>query len=120
MKTSKSKAEAVELHYSVRNERDQSIESETDIIARMEANQAIFGLPSREVDERVGKAIRKVLHEQRENLQLMQRTVFPSILESAEDERREHENDLRHESLMADESEHGPQCNLCDEEAWRQ
>ncbi len=27
------------------------------------------------------------------------------------DERTEHENDLRHESLMADESEYGPVCN---------
>ncbi len=67
MKTSKSKAE-------------------TNIIARMEANQA----------------------------------RFPSLLQSAEDERREHENDLRYESLMADESEYGPRCNLPNDEGWRQ
>ncbi len=45
---------------------------------------------------------------------------FPSLLQSSEDDRREHENDLRHESLMADESEHGPRCNLPNDEAWRQ
>ncbi len=68
MKTSKSKAEP------------------TDIIARMEANQA----------------------------------RFPSLLQSAEDERREYENDLRHESLMADEREYGPVCNERDEIGGRQ
>ncbi len=51
-------------------------------------------------------------------LQLMHRTVFPSLLQSSEDERREHENDLRYESLM-DESEYGPRCNLPDDEGWR-
>ncbi len=39
--------------------------------------------------------------------------------ERAEDDRREHEADLRHESLMADESEYGPRCNLPDDEGWR-
>ncbi len=35
------------------------------------------------------------------------------------EEAAEHEADLRHESLMADESEHGPRCNLPDDEGWR-
>ncbi len=47
-------------------------QEETDIIARMEA----------------------------EPLQLMQRTVFPSLLESAEDERRERNRDLEYESRV--------------------
>ncbi len=33
-------------------------------------------------------------------LQLMQRTVFPSILQSAEDERRERNKDLEYESRV--------------------
>ncbi len=61
-------------------------ETKTDIISRMEANQA----------------------------------RFHSLLQSAEDERRQERNrDLEYESLMADESEHGQRCNLPDEEAWR-
>ncbi len=51
----------------------------TDIIARMEAMQQRFGERS---------------------LQLMQRTVFPSLLQSAEDERRERNRDLEYESRV--------------------
>ncbi len=36
------------------------------------------------------------------------------------DEGTEHENDLRYESLMADESEYGPVCNERDEIGGRQ
>ncbi len=36
------------------------------------------------------------------------------------DAQAEHEADLRYESLMADESEHGPRCNLPNDEGWRQ
>ncbi len=36
------------------------------------------------------------------------------------DAQAEHENDLRHESIMDDESEYGPVCNERDDEGWRQ
>ncbi len=70
----------------------------TDIIDRMEANQARFG-----------------------QKQLMHRTAFPSLLQSAEDERRRERNrDLEYESLMADEIEYGQVRNLPNDEGWRQ
>ncbi len=47
--------------------------------------------------------------------QLMHRTVSARDF----DEAAEHEADLRHESLMADESEYGPRCSLPDDEGWR-
>ncbi len=51
----------------------------TDIIPRMEEAQQRFSARP---------------------LQLMQRTVFPSILQSAEDERRERDRDLEYESRV--------------------
>ncbi len=51
----------------------------TDIITRMEAMQSRF---------------------RERPLQLMQRTVFPSLLQSAEDERRERNRDLEYESRV--------------------
>ncbi len=72
---------------------------QTDIIPRMEEMQQRFGECP---------------------LQLMQRTVFPSLLQSAEDERRERNRDLEYESRMADESEYGPVCNERDEIGGRQ
>ncbi len=63
----------------------------TDIISRMEEAQQRFG-----------------------RLQLEDRK-FPSLLQSAEDERRA---DLRYESIMADESEYGPRQNERNDEGW--
>ncbi len=87
------------------------MKDKTDIISRMEANQARFG--------RLQLEDRKPCYHIA-SLGFCPFEKFPSLLQSAEDERREHENDLQWESLMSDEQEHGPVCNLPDDEAWRQ
>ncbi len=78
----------------------------TDIISRMEANQARF-----------------------RNCPICgnERRLYPEGYECAHcnskpkfDAQAEHENDLRHESIMDDESEYGPVCNERDDEGWRQ
>ncbi len=50
-------------------------------------------------------------------LDKIEKAMNPSI---EFDEKAEHENDLRHESLMADDSEYGPVCNERDEIGGRQ
>ncbi len=85
----------------LRGSKDPREKEPTDIIARMEAAQQRFNpfpslLVSAENERRDA-----------ETLSALQFALAPEF-----DEASEHENDLRHESLMADESEYGQVCNL--------